>query len=46
MLENPQLIKTVKFTVTTKKATIATTNDHATAIHEDFKFTKCTTYPR
>ena len=29
-----------------QKPTIATTTDHATAIHEDFKFIKCTTHPR
>ena len=41
--EKPQLMKTVKFTVITKKTTIRTTADHATAIHEKFNFIKCTT---
>ena len=39
-------MKTVKYTVITKTTTITTTTDHATAIHEDFKFIKCTTQPR
>ena len=46
MVKNPQPMKTVKFIVITKKTTIATTNHQATAIHEYFKFIKCTTYPR
>ena len=46
MLKKLQLMKNVKFTVTTKKSTITTTTDHATAIHEDFKFAKCTTHQR
>ena len=29
-----------------QKTTVATTTDHSTAIHEDFKFIKCTTHPR
>ena len=29
-----------------QKTAIATTTDHTTAIHEDFKFIKCTTHPR
>ena len=29
-----------------QKPTIATTTDHGTAIHEDFKFIKCTTHQR
>ena len=41
--EKPQLMKTVKFTVITKKTTIGATADHATAIHEKFNFIKCTT---
>ena len=28
-----------------QKTTIATSTDHATAIHEDLKFIKCTTLP-
>ena len=46
LLKSPQLIETVKFTVITKKTTIATTTDHATIIHEEFRFIKCTTHPR
>ena len=41
--ENPQLMKTVKFTVITKKTTIRTTTDRATAMHEEFNFIRCTT---
>ena len=39
-------MKTVKLTIITKKATVATTTDHATAIHEDSKFIKYTIHPR
>ena len=29
-----------------QKTTLTTTTKHVTAIHEDFKFIKCTTHPR
>ena len=46
MLKKLRLMKVVKLTIITNKTTIATTSDQATAIHEDFKFIKCTTHPK
>ena len=38
MLKKLQLIKSVKFTVSTKKTTITTNTDHSTAIHEEHEW--------